>query len=230
MTHHTNHPSTLKAVVWDWNGTLLDDVDAGLATTNAVLAAHGRPQLAGRAHYRDQFGFPVREFYRRLGFEADEDFLAASRAYVAAWPHHSRDAQLHDGVREVLASIRGLGLVQVLVSATESSALVGQLAPFGLASQFDEVHGGDDAINPAKEHVVAAWLQRSGLRPDEVTMVGDTRHDAQIADALGCRFIRVEHGHQSADPDATHPAVDSLSEVAQLVRRWAAPGGVGGDL
>ena len=60
--------NSIRALVWDWNGTLLDDVDAGLTTTNQVLTEFGLPGLDGRDAYRRSFGFPIRDFYSRLGF------------------------------------------------------------------------------------------------------------------------------------------------------------------
>ena len=78
----------VRAVVWDWNGTLLDDVEASLTTMNTVLQEYDRPALDDADNYRATFGFPVREFYRRVGFEDEEVFLDASRRYLELLQEH----------------------------------------------------------------------------------------------------------------------------------------------
>lgn len=213
MQQHESHQpgtsSTVRAVVWDWNGTLLDDVEAGLATTNAMLAAHGRSVLAGADAYRRSFGFPIRDFYRRLGFEADDDFRAASADYVARFPGAVARARLNEGALEALDAVATRGITQVLISATVPERLVEQMAPHGLAGRFEQVLGITDPLEPSKEHIVAEWLRASAFRPGEVLMVGDTNHDEEIAEQLGTRFVRFTGGHQ-------HPATHHHPRIARL--------------
>lgn len=205
-------------MVWDWNGTLLDDVEAGLATVNVVLDEQGRPQLADADAYRGSFGFPVREFYRRIGFDTDDDFLTASHRYLEVFPTHVAAARLQDGAGEVLAALAARGLRQVLASATLDEVLTVQMAPHGITDHFETVIGvPDGAENPSKMSVVAAWLRSSGLQPGEVVMVGDTNHDEQIAEALGTRFIRFAGGHQAVPENTPWPVTQTLAEVPALV-------------
>ena len=62
-------------VIWDFNGTVLDDMQVGIDSVNEMLAARGLPTLSGVTEYRAAFDFPVEDYYRRLGFDFDrEDF------------------------------------------------------------------------------------------------------------------------------------------------------------
>ena len=56
-------------IFWDWNGTLLDDVDFTHGCLNWMLETHGYPQRYDLAEYREIFGFPIEEYYLRAGFD-----------------------------------------------------------------------------------------------------------------------------------------------------------------
>ena len=57
-----------KIVFWDWNGTLLDDVEFTRGCLNWLLEQHGYPQRYDLAAYREVFGFPIEAYYQRAGF------------------------------------------------------------------------------------------------------------------------------------------------------------------
>lgn len=58
-----------ELILWDWNGTLLDDVQLCVDALNRLLARYGYPQRYDRDQYRAIFGFPVQEYYARAGFD-----------------------------------------------------------------------------------------------------------------------------------------------------------------
>lgn len=207
-----------RAVVWDWNGTLLDDAAAGLATMNLVLAESGLPAIDGMDAYRRDFVFPVRDFYRTVGFDDDEAFGAASHRYLELFGGQVAGSALAPGAREAVEELAAAGLRQVLVSATMEDALAAQMAPHGLDDCFEAVVGiTSGAQNPSKLTAVAGWLRGSGLDAHEVVLVGDTNHDEQVAAALGCRFIRYDGGHQALPVRTPWPVARTLAEVPRLV-------------
>ena len=56
-------------IFWDWNGTLMDDVDFTHSCLNWMLETHGYPQRYDLAAYRELFGFPIEDYYRCAGFD-----------------------------------------------------------------------------------------------------------------------------------------------------------------
>ena len=56
-------------VIWDFNGTLLDDAGAGLACVEELLRRRGLPPLGSLARYREVFRFPIRDYYTDIGFD-----------------------------------------------------------------------------------------------------------------------------------------------------------------
>lgn len=214
MTDETTSagPTRIRAVCWDWNGTLLDDVARCLQTMNGTLAAFGRPPLTDAAHYRALFRFPLREFYADAGI-LDDDYRAAVDHYLDLLARDDSAVLLHPGARETLALLRSRGIRQVLASATQAPLLAQQMDPHGLEDSFDEILSITDTHVASKRDVIAAWLQRSALDPREVLLIGDTNHDHEIAIELGTAFVHFAGGHQDLAP---HTGVARITALAQL--------------
>ena len=84
-------------VVWDWNGTLLDDVRVSVGAINRMLERRGIPGLTVE-RYRDIFGFPVRDYYESIGFDfARDDWDGVSREFVQDYDALATDVQLTEG-------------------------------------------------------------------------------------------------------------------------------------
>ena len=99
-----------KNVVWDWNGTLLNDVKVGVNTLNDMLGRRGLPLLSVE-DYKEKFGFPVIDFYDRVGFDMEkESFHELSVDFVETYDKYAGEVGLNEGVREVLAGIQQTGM------------------------------------------------------------------------------------------------------------------------
>ncbi|WP_420176173.1 HAD family hydrolase [Luteococcus sp. OSA5] len=218
---------TVAAVIWDWNGTLLDDLGLCLASINVALREAGLPEVSGPQAYREAFGWPIREYYRRLGFVGDDEFRRGASRYVELFDAGVAHVGLHDGAREALTAIEGLGLRQVLISATRQERLGPQVDGHGLTSCFEAVLDTDEALDPSKQGIVARWLEASELPASQVLMVGDTNHDEEIAAELGCPFVRFTSGNQAPSAASTAPRIGHLSQLAELVGQWASTSSTG---
>lgn len=204
----------IDAVCWDWNGTLLDDVEVCRQTMNRVLIEHGHSEVPDLASYRRVFRFPIRAFYADLGIDEAAYPVAANR-YLALLSEAIPAAALHPGAHAALRLLARRGLRQILASATVTSTLHAQLRPHGVVTSFSEVLGIDDAHEASKHDVIASWLDASGLSPKRVVMVGDTNHDHEIAQVLGMQFVHFTGGHQQLEEQGVQH-VDSLAELASL--------------
>lgn len=205
----------VRAVCWDWNGTLLDDVDVCRDVMNSVLTERGIPPLADAEAYRSAFRYPIRGFYQDLGID-EHRFEAAAIRYLALLAERTGEAPLHLGARQTLSGLAGLGIRQVLASATHADLLAAQMAPHDLDGAFEAVLSIDDALRPSKHDVVERWLAGSGLQAAEVLMIGDTNHDEEIASALGVAFVHHSGGHQRLVGTSTRIA--ALPELIELLR------------
>lgn len=188
---------TPTTIIWDWNGTLLDDVALCARLLDELLARHGYRPLGDVEAYRGVFGFPIRDYYQRAGFDFSRhpyEDLAAE--WFAAYTAARLRCPLQPGARRVLSALQGNGVRQVILSASQQDALEAEVAHFGLTSYFDELLGLGDFYAHSKVARGTAWLTASGLDPAEALLVGDTLHDWEVARAMGAGCVLFSGGHQ----------------------------------
>ena len=99
-----------KNVVWDWNGTLLDDVKISVDTINVMLERKHLGKLTVE-EYRSIFGFPVKPYYESIGFDfTRDDWEAVSRDFVNIYNDLAKDVELTPGIIPVLEGIKKKGI------------------------------------------------------------------------------------------------------------------------
>ena len=213
-------------IIWDWNGTLLDDVDAAVIALNHMLADRGLPPTT-REFYRAHFGFPARTFYKQLGMDPDDDWdriCIDFHRYIADAPQSIRPT-----TPSALALAHDLGLGQSILRALREDILRRNVSLAGIAHFFDEIYGVDNldgASKLSRGHELVAILRSNGTLPPARSLyfVGDTLHDAEVAAAMGAKAVLVDGGHQTAErlassglavvPSLTH-AVRHIASTAE---------------
>lgn len=187
----------MKYIVWDWNGTLLDDVPVCIDVMNGMLRRRGICQLTpGR--YREIFTFPVENYYRAAGLDLErEPFTRLAAEYIAEYNRRAMDCRLRRGVLDTLQKLKDEGYVQIIVSASERHALEEQVEHYGVTGYFKAVLGIGDILAVTKEGVAREYMEANGISKDDVVFIGDTGHDWQVASGIGCRCLLVEGGHES---------------------------------
>ncbi len=207
-------------IIWDWNGTLLNDTWLCVEVLNGLLARRGRGPIT-EADYRENFGFPVIQFYNFLGFETDVDsFEAVSREFIddyeARW---LGECVLHTGVEEILAAMTALGATHSVLSAAQQQALDTGIRHYGIDRHFVGLCGTDNIYAHGKIERGREWIAQLGQDPQEVVLIGDTLHDHEVAEAIGSHCILLAHGHHSAErlAQSGRPVAESLDELRQMV-------------
>ena len=205
-------------VLWDFNGTVLNDVSVGVESANELLKRHGLPLLCDEDAYRKIFCFPIIEYYRKLGFDFNKnpyDELAVE--WVEIYNNTVYKATLYDGIIQLLTSVKNTDTKQLILSATELKMLNGQLKFLGVLDFFDEVLGTGDIYAYSKKDIAVNWVKVN--KPTKAVLIGDTTHDKEVADAAGFDCILVSYGHGSREKLLASGSivVDSVSEVSKLI-------------
>ena len=206
-------------VIWDFNGTILADMDAGIRAINHMLSRRALPTLDTLEAYQAVFGFPVEKYYREIGLDLDrEDFKTVlAPEWVALYNEYSAESPLFDGVRALTRAIRDAGVHQSILSASEKAMMEGQLRVRGALSWFDEIWGTDSIHAYGKLGLADAWCEaHKGAR---AVMLGDTTHDFEVAKRMGVDCILVAAGHHSFErlSKCGVPVVHDLAECAELL-------------
>lgn len=214
----------IRHVIWDWNGTLLDDVEHAISALNLLLRERGMPAI-DRAHYLTHFGFPVRDFYAGLGFDfASERFEDVSERFIANYKAGAQAAAIaiHSDAIETMATLQALNVQQSVLSAMESGMLTAMLNDYGLTPYLQHVRGLDN-MHASSKVALGVELMRLlalSLEPQEILFVGDTLHDHETAAAMGCKVLLFALGHQTPERLRQSGAriIHSLHEVVDCVR------------
>jgi phosphoglycolate phosphatase-like HAD superfamily hydrolase len=204
-------------LVWDWNGTLLDDLTLVVTATNASLAAIGGPAITAEEHRRD-FRRPIAAYYAWvLGRPVDEEeFAALDKAFHQVYNEGLAACALSADALDALAAWAG---TQSLLSMWFHDELVPTIARYGLDRYFLRVDGLRASVGggPKAPHL-AAHLDRIGVAGQDCVLIGDSVDDAEAAVALGARVVLYSGGFTGADRlRATgHPVARSLAEAVSL--------------
>ena len=202
-------------IIWDFNGTLLDDVAICIDCANHLLTAHGLSTIPSVEAYREVFGFPIVEYYQRLGFDFDKlPYAELAVEWVSYYLSHREEMQTFPDIPEALSRVRQAGIRQLILSATEKEMLKGQVESLRILPYFDELLGLENIQAFSKEEIGKRWR---AAHPDaRVLMIGDTDHDAQVAAAMGVDCVLLTCGHQNRKTLETKPClfvVDSATEA-----------------
>ena len=188
-----------RHLIWDWNGTLLDDLALSIDVMNSILDRRQLPRL-DRVRYHALFDFPVRSYYERLGFNpARDSFERLSIEFIAGYDGRRLESTLHRDSRKVLAAAAAAGLRQSILSAYRQETLREIVTHFGIAAYFDHIAGLDNIHAQSKVILGQALVRRLGLPPGEILLVGDTLHDLEVAGELGVDCALIAAGHHPAD-------------------------------
>ena len=205
-------------ILWDWNGTLLDDVDTVVEMTDRVFRENGYGPVT-RETYQSKFRHPIREYYRDMGV-TDEEFDRMANTWSREYVETLSLAPLRQDAIATLERLRDAGWKHVIVSASENHQLRQQLSYHpGLTERFDALYGLGDIYAVSKVQLAQDFLRDSGEKPEDCVFIGDTNHDAEVARAAGIPCILVLGGHQTRERvEATGcPVVESLTQAADRI-------------
>ena len=184
--------------VWDFNGTILDDVGVGIESVNTLLSARGLPTIESKEAYQRVFRFPIRSYYEHIGFDFEkEPYEVIAPLWVAEYMKRVGNAGMCEGVYEVLCGLRALGVKQIILSATEKGMLEGQLESLGIRDFFEEVLGLDNIHAASKLQLARDW--RAQHPKARAIFLGDTDHDYETAREMGAECFLIAGGHQSEE-------------------------------
>jgi phosphoglycolate phosphatase len=210
----------MRYIIWDWNGTLLDDIDVCIQSMNAVLQKHNLDTLKNRSDYRSKFCFPIEEYYRNLGFDFSETpFDDLANEFIATYQPSSKKCPLVRNAERIVETIDAMGYRQIILSASNQANLENQVKDFGITEYFERILGIDDIYARSKIEIGRKWVQENAIDIDGSFVVGDTWHDFQVAKALGCKCIMYTNGHQNIEAGRFRDTffVDDLTEIRNLI-------------
>ena len=186
-----------KHIIWDWNGTLIDDVWLVVESMNKMLTKRSLPKIDSKK-YREIFDFPVMHYYSKLGFDfSNESFEKLTVEFISEYYRRFNECKLFDKAEEVLKKIRDRGISQSILSASKEDVLIEKIKYYGIEKYFCRILGLDNHYAEGKIKRGKNWIAGLNLHPQEVLLIGDTTHDYEVSRHIGSDCLLVANGHHS---------------------------------
>lgn len=205
----------IGGIIWDWNGTLLNDAGLAVRTMNQMLEKRGLPVLSVDG-YKSVFTFPVKDYYQKIGFDFQtEPFEIPALEFIDYYNSQVKECDLHKEALRVLNYFQSVGVRQFVLSAMEQVILDDCLKHYQINDFFEHVSGLDNFYAASKIENGHRLIAELKLDANELVLIGDTVHDFEVATELGCPCVLIADGHQSKEVlQATGALViDSISQL-----------------
>ncbi len=187
----------MQSVIWDWNGTLLNDIDFCVSTINILLKKRDLP-LLNLESYKEVFSFPVKDYYQVIGFDfGKEDFSIPAREFIDLYDNGVSNCLLHNSAIEVLNHFKNMGIKQFVLSAMKQNMLEQTLKQQNIYHFFEGVAGLNDHYGVSKIERGQQLITEFNIEKSNTRIIGDTIHDFEVAQSLGIPCILIADGHQS---------------------------------
>lgn len=205
-----------SCVIWDWNGTLADDVGASLRAVNDSLQARNMAPIDLGA-YHSYIDTPIIRFYERLFDLNQVPMETLSREFHAGYEKYFTGLQ--KGGEALLKWLQDQGVFQVLLSSSNQQIILRDTEKLGVRKYFDLILGAQDYAAGSKVQRGVDYISRQRFSPDSAVMIGDTLHDLETAKAMGTKCILFSGGHQGKSDLLTAgvPVVDDFAELKSLL-------------
>jgi phosphoglycolate phosphatase len=208
-------------IIWDWNGTLLDDVNWCIAVINNMLSKRSIKELGNIQEYHRVFCFPIIRYYRNVGLDFEkEPFEELAHEYISLY--HSEKStdycKLYKNTQYVLKTFQERNKSQVILSASEKSNLISQINLFNIRHYFDEILGLSNVYAESKLDVGINYIKQN--RINKAILIGDTEHDCEVAKKIDIDCLLIANGHQSKDKLllCNVPVLDNILEVIEYIQ------------
>ena len=210
----------IRHVIWDWNGTLIDDVDLCVDILNRVLIFYQKPTLTV-SQYREFFFFPVSEFYQVLGLPSHgPEYDKLANDYISLYRKRFTECNLHKGALITIQYLHSIGVSQSILTAGMQADIEKFAFHYNITGYFQSIDGANNTYAKGKLDRIITHFQKLRLDPSEVILVGDTLHDWEISKHINCQVYLFSKGHinEKRLSEAKAPILNSLTDLKNLVR------------
>lgn len=189
----------MKTVIWDYNGTIIDDTELSWKIEIEMLKERNLPAEYTLEDYKRLFNTPMIDYYRFIGYTFEnETFEEVAKEFSDLYDMYFDTCTLNEGVRDVLDQTVKRGYKNVILSSCEHNKLVEQCGKLNISSYFEKIIGIDDLLGGSKIEHGKEWMKEDHVDPAECMYIGDTNADYDTACALHVEDLYlVAQGHQS---------------------------------
>ena len=177
--------SVLNAVISTTGSSISNGISSSISKSSGSASTTGSITGSG--------------FGSALGFDLEkENWDEMSNTFIKAFLAEP-STNLFDWTIPTLTYFRERGIGMSVVSAAEQNTLTKTVDQYGILHYFDNIVGLTDHGAGSKAENAKRLIKQLNIAPNEIILVGDTSHDKEVADFVGCNCILVESGYESRE-------------------------------
>ena len=209
-----------KNIIWDWNGTILNDAPVAFEATNILLERYGYPTIT-LEYYRDNVDTPIVNFYSKIFDLNRHDMEMLDDEWDVLYNHLSDKIKLHSDIEEMLSAFANNNLNQIILSAFKTNEITKYARKFSIENYFDDILGTQNIVMESKTIRGRRYMQKHDFAPKQTLYIGDTVHDYNTARDLGVDCILFSGGQQSPKllKQCGVPVYDSFADITKRLIR-----------
>ncbi|MEM6811146.1 MAG: HAD hydrolase-like protein [Pseudomonadota bacterium] len=219
-----------RLAVFDWNGTLFDDIEATHIATNACLDFFGKPPIT-REIEQENFTFPLIHFYEKMGVPANEYLEKAEEAghvFIETYNYNKAECGLAKNTIEILKWLNDQDVTCIILSNLLQPVLNDDVKHFEIGEYFHTVSGNEDPATIvqglSKQKRLEEFFKRENFLPENSFIIGDSHEEAEIAHRLNMMGISISGGLLSASCLEKYKkdyVINCLTELPDiLIKEW----------
>ncbi|MBQ6350034.1 MAG: HAD family hydrolase [Methanobrevibacter sp.] len=208
-----------KNIIWDWNGTILNDTPVAVEATNILLQRFGYPTIT-LEYYRDNVDTPIVNFYSKIFDLNKHDVEMIDDEWGMLYNQLSEKIDLHAGIKEMLCFFADKNFNQIILSAFKTIEITKFARMFSIEHYFDDILVTQNIVMESKTVRGRRYMLQHGFAPKQTLYIGDTVHDYETARGLGVDCILFSGGQQSPKllKQCGVPVYDTFADIAnQLI-------------
>jgi len=209
-------------LIWDWNGTLFNDVELCMQSINYLLKKEGLPLLRDKEAYQSVFQFPIIRYYEAVGFDfRKRSFEDLAEDYMKYYQPRSLTLSLHEDALTMLSYFEAAGYTQVLLSASKENYLLDQLAQYPIIHYFKDIIALDNFHAHSKAELAKQYADEQCSDRNRMIFIGDSVHDYEVATYAGGECILIANGHEHKTKLLKTGAcvIDRLQELPDVIEK-----------
>ena len=186
-----------KHIIFDWNGTLVNDAWIFVDILNALLIPRGLHPITLK-EYQNSFCFPIKSFYEKLGVDVSEKaFQKIEKDFVREYNQRMYQPQLFDDTINTIIQLIQSDISLSILSASNQEVLTQLVEYYSLTQYFDYIIGVDNYGANGKIECGRALIKQLNQPRNQIILIGDTDYDYEVASQLNINCILKTNGHQS---------------------------------
>ena len=212
----------MKHIIWDFNGTLLNDTQLSLDVDNNVFEKLGIPCIT-IDDYRNNMTMPVRDFYPAVGVDYSvHNYETIARLWLDEFNQKAVGVGLVSGALDAIRFFHSQGRSQSVLSASYEPSLRKQCEALGLTPYMTDISGLEDESASKKTEIGRRQLRELGLEGRDVVLIGDMLTDAHLAEDLGADCILVSWGHNDLKRllSSGLPVARDFGELEEILKEY----------